>query len=86
MTIERRFEIVKKLKREYFAERVIFLITNVISFMCLMACLIWIFCHGEINGQILGTIFGSSGVVGVSCYRILKMWDDSLRVVFGEKK
>lgn len=86
MTIERRLEVVKKLKKEFQIERILFSITNFISFMALMYCLGLFLLENNLNKQILVTMFGSSGLVTLSSLRILKMWDDSLRVVFGGRK
>jgi len=83
---EKKYVVLKKILNDNSLARNVYLTANIISFFTLLPCCFIVLKDKNFDPVVLGTIFGSSGIVGATSIKILKIWDDSLTVVFGRKK
>ena len=81
--LERRYEIVVKMAHLYRFERATYLVITVLGALLLMASVITLLLTKTVDMKVLAGLFGSTGTVTGFVGLTLKMWNDSLKKVFG---
>lgn len=82
-TLRERFAIIKELADVYRPERLTYLVICALSTGALLASIIILLVNQKLDAKLGLGLFGSTGVVTASVGLSLKMWNDSLRQVFG---
>lgn len=81
---EKKYEVVKKLQKDYTFERYAYSISAIVGFIALLPCCYLVLREKNFDVEVLGTMFGSTGIIGITGYRILRMWDVSMNAIFGK--
>ena len=83
--LEARYLIVEKLTRLFKLERVVHLIVTSISLIMLLLSAATLILKGNAGEVELSLMFGSSGLITYTAGRLLKMWNQALKIIVGEK-
>lgn len=79
--LKERYEIVEKLIQLFKFERTVHLTVTCLSVIILMATIIILIIKEEAGNAELTLMFGSSGLVTYAAGRLLRMWDQALKVI-----
>jgi len=82
-TLERRLATFERLLSHFRWERVTYIVISTGSFFMLLFAAGSLILKGHAGAVELGSIFGSGGVITYSTGRLLRMWDQALKVVYG---
>jgi hypothetical protein len=80
--LQQRLEAVKELIAIFKLERTVYLVISALSFVVLLITAVFVLQRGGVaaSGQVLA-LFGSSGAIGFTGGRLLKMWSDALAFI-----
>lgn len=76
-----RYEIVEKLIKLFKFERIVHLIVTGLSLIILIVSISLMISTGNIGKAELSLMFGSSGLVTYTAGRLLRMWDQALKII-----
>ena len=79
-----RLEAIRELLKMFKLERIIYASVSIISFAALITCAVSLLLKDKIAWPELVGIFGSSGFIGLSTARVLRMWSDAIKILFIE--
>lgn len=82
-TLERRLATFERLLSRFRWERLTYIAISTGSFFMLLFAAGSLIVKGRAGLVELGSIFGSGGVITYSTGRLLRMWDQALKVVYG---
>lgn len=74
---------VEKLMKIFRPERMVHIAITIISILVLVGCAIYLISQDEVTWA-LG-LFGSTGAITYSTSRLLKMWNDVIKVLYGKE-
>lgn len=83
--LQKRYEIVEKLTALFKFERTIHLIVTTISLIILLVAITFMLIKGSAGTAELTLMFGSSGLITYSTGRLLRMWDQALKIIITGK-
>ncbi len=83
--LQKRYEIVEKLTALFKFERMIHLIVTTISLVILFVAIAFMLIKGSAGTAELSLMFGSSGLITYSAGRLLRMWDQALKIIITGK-
>ncbi|MDQ0464951.1 hypothetical protein QO010_002735 [Caulobacter ginsengisoli] len=85
LELDDRLKIVERLVKLFQFERLAYLASTVISVIILLVCVAIMLSRRENqNIGVLAGIFGSAGLITYSLSRLLRMWDQAIRILVGE--
>jgi hypothetical protein len=79
--LEKRYSIVEKLVKLFKFERIIHLTVTAISLVILLVAISIMIYKKEAGKAELSLMFGSSGLVTYTGGRLLRMWDQALKII-----
>ena len=85
MDADDRLHLTRELLREFRAERVVYLVLVVLSFLVLIGAVGRMLLAEKPNYPSILSAFGSSGVVALAVGRVLAMWNQAWAFVTGAK-
>ncbi|MEA5256385.1 hypothetical protein VB264_01235 [Arcicella aquatica] len=80
-----RFNVVEKLTNLFKFERMLHLVVTSTSLIILFASIILTIQKEKAGSTELTLMFGSSGLITYAAGRLLRMWDQALKVIVGGK-
>jgi hypothetical protein len=80
-----RYELVKKLIRLFRFERIVHLIITAVSLIVLLIAISSMIAKPGVKPGDLSLMFGSSGLVTYTGARLLRMWDQALKIIITGK-
>ncbi len=83
--LQKRYEIVEKLTVLFKFERMIHLIVTTVSLIILLVTITILLINGSAGTAELTLMFGSSGLITYSAGRLLRMWDQALKIIIKGK-
>jgi len=83
--LQERYEIVEKLTALFKFERMIHLIVTTVSLIILLVTITILLIKGSADTAELTLMFGSSGLITYSAGRLLRMWDQALKIIINGK-
>jgi hypothetical protein len=83
--LQKRYEIVEKLTALFKFERMIHLIVTTVSLIILLVTITILLINGSAGTAELTLMFGSSGLITYSAGRLLRMWDQALKIIIKGK-
>ena len=83
--LQKRYEIVEKLTTLFKFERMIHLIVTTVSLIILLVTITILLIKGSAGTAELTLMFGSSGLITYSAGRLLRMWDQALKIIIKGK-
>ncbi len=75
-----RLQAIGTMLKLFRAERMVYLIVNILSLIVLLACAIYLLFKGADTVAVLG-LFGSSGAITIATGRVIKMWSDAIKLL-----
>jgi hypothetical protein len=80
--INQKLEAIKRLLDLFKFERIVYIAITLLSLIILIGCAFYMIFKGGTN-QLPAVIsmFGSSGGIGFTCGRLLKMWSDAIKIL-----
>jgi hypothetical protein len=83
--LDDRLMIVERLVKLFQFERLAYLASTVISVIILLVCVAIMLSRPENqNVGVLAGVFGSAGLITYSLSRLLRMWDQAIRILVGQ--
>ena len=79
--LEARYCVVEKLTRLFKIERIIHLIVTSVSLIMLLASAMAVIIKGSASEVELSLMFGSSGLITYTAGRLLKMYNQALKII-----
>jgi hypothetical protein len=79
--LDERYSIVEKLVKLFKFERFIHLAVTAISLVILLVAISLMIYHKEAGKAELSLMFGSSGLITYTGGRLLRMWDQALKII-----
>jgi hypothetical protein len=76
-----RYLLVEKLIRLFHFERIVHLVITVVSLIVLLVAIGMMIYHQQADKTALSLTFGSSGLVTYTGGKLLKMWDQALKII-----
>ena len=76
-----RYLLVEKLIRLFHFERIVHLVITVVSLIVLLVAISLMIYHQQADKTPLSLTFGSSGLVTYTGGKLLKMWDQALKII-----
>ena len=77
---------IKELLSLFRLERIIYIIISVSAFIALLFCAIFILFKNQDNYPAILGLFGSTGGVGYTTSKLLKMWGDAIEYITKHSK
>ena len=76
-----RYQVVEKLTRLFKFERIVHLTVTLISLIVLIIAISLTISNGKAQTADLSLMFGSSGLITYTAGRLLRMWDQALKII-----
>lgn len=83
-TLHSKMQAVKELVEVFKMERLVHLVTTTVSLLMLFGSAASLMYERKADISELTMLFGASGLITYSANRLLRMWDQALRVVAGK--
>lgn len=80
-TLNDKLNAIKKLLDLFKFERTIYLLVTIISLIVLLICAVYLMISSSNQIPAVIGMFGSSGGIGFTCGRLLKMWSDAIKML-----
>jgi hypothetical protein len=84
-SLDDKLRIVEGLVKLFKLERMVHLTTTIISLLMLLASAGFLIVRSRADPAALTLIFGSSGLITYSANRLLKMWDQAMKLMLENK-
>jgi len=84
--LQNRMAVIEQLTRLFKTERLVYLVTAVVSFLLLVGCTISLMVNRQVTGSELAMLFGSSGLIAYTASRLLFMWEEAIKRLMPLKK
>ncbi len=81
--LEDRIRAVERLVRVFRLERIVYLLVTGLALVMLLTAAVVMLVRSQADVTTLTLLFGSSGLITFSIGRVLRMWDQALRIVSG---
>src|SRR5262249_36766201 len=81
IVLDPRFTELERLIHLFKPERMVYLIATSVSLVVILITAAFVIKSGERDFVTLGGFFGSTGIVGFSANRLLRMWDQSFQLL-----
>ncbi len=85
-SLDDRLRVVQEMVNLFKLERMVYLISTIVSLLMLLASGGYLIVTSHADPAALTLIFGSSGLIGYSANRLLRMWDQSMKMMMMERK
>jgi hypothetical protein len=79
--LNERYEVVEKLIKLFKFERTVHLTVTSVSLLILMSSIVFMIINKTAGEAELTLMFGSSGLITYAAGRLLRMWDQALKVI-----
>ena len=76
-----KVQAIEQLTRIFRAERIAYLCISVVSLIMLLTSAVVLIVRSEASAATLTLLFGSSGLIGLSIARLLRMWERSFELL-----
>src|SRR5215470_10139059 len=84
-TLKERMAAVKQLAALFRAERIVHLVVTTVSLIMLLTSACIMIVRSQADPTALTLMFGSSGLITYSANRLLRMWDQALQLLTGNR-
>jgi hypothetical protein len=84
-SLDDKLKVVQGLVKLFQAERMVHLTTTIISLLMLLASASFLIWKSSADPATLTLIFGSSGLITYSANRLLRMWDQAIKLMLESK-
>jgi hypothetical protein len=79
--LEARVQVIAKLAHIFRFERLVYLVTTTTSVVILLVSAVFLIHLNAGNWEVIAGLFGSSGLIGLSLVRQLRMWDQAITLL-----
>lgn len=76
-----KIEEIEALAKTFLLERILYGVVCVLGFVLLVSLCCYFVVKGLANWKCMATLFCPTGFIGISCARILKVWNDSIEIL-----
>jgi hypothetical protein len=84
-SLDDRLKVVQSLVKLFQLERMVHLTTTILSLLMLLASAGFMIVRSRADPATLTLIFGSSGLITYSANRLLRMWDQAIKLILENK-
>jgi len=77
--LAQRLKAVERLTKLFRTERVVYLVTTIISLLMLVGSALSLMIRNQAGASELTMLFGSSGLIAYTAGRLLHMWNEALK-------